>query len=99
MEHSGSLRASETYAKHEGGMGVFIGPKSSGRPTKGRMSNSSCLAVQRLPHMSRYQLAGISKSSVHLVVPRTSALRFAEHTSSGPSRTSALQTAAYIRQT
>jgi hypothetical protein len=69
---------------------VFIGPK------KQQMSGQGAYVRWFLPNGSMVALyvqvltRGYSKSSVHLVVPRMSPVRFVEHTS-------ALQTVAYVR--
>jgi hypothetical protein len=43
-----------------------------------------CTLVQRVSHMSKYYPKGIPKSSICPVVPCTSGVLFAEHTSGGP---------------
>ena len=47
------------------------------------MSDTICPAVQRVHRTSKYYLMGILKSSICLVVPRTSTILFAERTFGG----------------
>jgi hypothetical protein len=60
---------------------LFIGPKSSGCPAKGRTSSGSCLVVQWLPRTSRYYLEDIQYVRWSHVRPL---VQFAKRMSDGP---------------
>jgi hypothetical protein len=56
--------------------------RTSGNPSV--RPGGLCTLVQKVSRTSRYYPNGIPKSSVRLVVPSTSIVLFAKHTSGGP---------------